>query len=370
MNSLHRWLGTVFGALLACAVAHGQNRGEAEALKQRFIAHLNANMPIAGEFEVHGSSDPDFHKKRLDKLKDANERLKKIGGKVGIESAERLLVCRWAIDRDREMMETLPESRNTYKTFLSVGDVLLEGFEGNGKNRSFNISKNAAVTFSRPANFYFLVGMGHMTTSLPRSWDAKSIESAPAGAPAGTVVLVLTDKKIKGELRLLVERETCILHSMDQLFDSKPFRQLTIQEYARGPNHRVFPTKARLVLYSPTESKLPVGSETLVARRVTFPTSNEEIAAAFHLDIPNKSIVADRILNHATVLKDRTPAEKLMNQPLPSPMPMTQGTDFTPYMEPKSNRMWYWIGGSVCVVLAAMLIVWQYLRWKRGVGAR
>ncbi len=52
-----------------------EERNEAEALAQRFVARMKANYPVAGEFEIDGTIDRDMYEK-------LNQQFEKLNGNI------------------------------------------------------------------------------------------------------------------------------------------------------------------------------------------------------------------------------------------------------------------------------------------------
>ena len=109
----------------------------------------------------------------------------------------------------------------------------------------------------------------------------------------------------------------------------------------------MFPTNAELISYRLSDQH-PRNMEHLVAKRVSFPTSKEEIDAAFKLTIPHKSLVADRILDRGSALDRPTSVETLLGKPLPSSQPLEGGADV-------GVREAFTIGGALLAVLVTVL---------------
>jgi len=354
----------------AVATAHSavaQSSPEAEALMQRFVAHLNANLPVAGEFEMHGSFDPQAHEQdRLEAARLTKEKLKG-RGTLTMQAAERLLACRWALSRDVEMMETLPSSRDSFKTFYVNRELSLEGFQGN----SFNITQRKNIAGWRPASFYFLGGDTPWAELFPL-YPVTEVRSPPNGSPPGSVQLVIRNPESKIEYRLLLDGATCQLHGYESFFDSKPFAHMTIQEVARGPGQRLFPTRAELTLARGPNYHQPFRTERLAASRVRFPTSQSEVESSFALSLPKGAIIADRVLNRSMLLDRSTSVQEVVSGKLPSNPSPELTTDLTTELYSQPSTRWYWIAGVGCIVAAIALGTWLIRRWssQRVAGGR
>jgi hypothetical protein len=356
---------TVTGTVLlffAASLVNAQEREQGEALRQRFIAHLKANTPVAGEFEVHSIGDPESYARHLEEI----DKLNKARGNKGSiqvvpEASDQLLICRWAYDVDREMLETLPGSKNIYKTFYMDRESLVDGFEGNGINRSFNITKPRDIPTYRPANFYFLSGAVRFTEALS-TYEMLRVDQPAPGAPNGTVLLICSSPKQKLELRLLLESKTCVLHGAELVYDSRPGWQLKIHELVEGPGQRVFPARAELIHYPLKGGDRPDKIVKMAAKKITFPQSAEETSSAFRLEIPKGAVVADRTLNQGTILDQPTAAQAMLAQPLPSSRPMEETPDIQ--LPGRSYAKWYWAGGGLCLAIAAALASWVFAQRK------
>src|SRR5581483_9207256 len=117
---------TIAGAWLILSAFAAPLRAdpEADALAQRFLAHLDANGPVAGTFELRGTFDPALYEERRRAVEKptGNDRVKHV-----FERDSHVLVCRWAWDRGREMSETLADSKNIFATFYRDGEAFLHG---------------------------------------------------------------------------------------------------------------------------------------------------------------------------------------------------------------------------------------------------
>jgi hypothetical protein len=337
-----------------------QDRDEAQALVQRFIAHLNANTPIAGEFEIRGVFDAAVYERHLQDVAKINQEKMKNGARYIPEPDNRRLLCRWAFDRNREMLETLAGSNNVFKTFYLDRETMIEGFE----QKVYNLEKPKDLATRRPASFYFLGGAARFTELLPE-YQSFALSAAPQGAPEGMVTLTARKPSTKKELRLIIHRETCVLFEASLFVDSKPAWRLRIDELARGPDHRVFPKSAELIGYLPPYYDRPFRTETLQAKRIVFAQTQTEAEQSFALSLPKGASIADRMLNRSVTLEKPTSVQEVLTQPLPSIALEQPTVDMTSQLASPPSKRWYWLAGLVCAVAAVCVLIWAFQRRQR-----
>ena len=294
--------GLALAAALAAAPARAQEKElSADAVAQRFLAHLDRNQPVAGVFEIHTAVDLPQVQGYLDETR-----------KKGFvpEAAQQVLVCRWAWVTDREVCEQLEGSKDAPHSFLALPQGTLVGYPENKYNLLPPGKPRADVT--RPALFYYLSGGPFWREYLA---SAKySLGPATAQTPPGAVQLVATKEPAK--CVLTVDRQTGKLYSAVIYDQGKPLWKLAIEEFATSPDGaRVFPTKATISVYHDSPEK-PFRSVTLTARRVDFP-STAEVAGEFKLPVPAKALIADRVLDAAIVPERATEASEIITKDVP-----------------------------------------------------
>jgi hypothetical protein len=308
------------------------------------------NGPIAGEFEIRTTFDPATRDEQNQSVAKRNEELKSSGKQFRLHNDDQLLVCRWAFDSDREMTEMLNGSKNVHRATFYWDR---EGSCEQGATSSYNIDKPKRVTIWRPAAFYFCSSTMERWTDMLPSYSERALAQPPDGSPGGTVVLVARRPKSKLEFRILVERETGVLHGFDGLADGKLTWRVIVQEFSRGPNGRVFPMRALNSIYLPKSPERPFRTDQLTARAITFPDSQPETSRAFALTLPKGTLVADRLLNRAMTLEQPTDVQTLIRGPMPTAKPFDE-VEVMPQPRPtRSWRLWYWIAGAAFAILSA-----------------
>jgi hypothetical protein len=330
-------------AVVAAPRASAQDR--ADALAQQFFAHLRANAPIAGEFQIRGVIDPEFyeeHRKEAERMS-GNSNIR-----ITPEPAEQLLNCRWAWDRDREMAETLPGGRNVFATFYSNREALLLGSDPG----VFNLHKPRHNPKYRPANFYFLGGASGWPELLGSCQF--TTQPATAGSPEGTVQLIAHDSRTKAVTRLLVEESSGVMHMAEIEVNSKLYFRLVIDSFVKATDHRIFPAKARLMIYVDAHSDRPYRVEELLAKAVRFPTLPGDVDHAFELTLPKGTKIADRLLNRTVDIRQPTSAQdilagKVPSKPIETAKPAVAQERLT--VPAKSNLPWVLLWASLGIVL-------------------
>ena len=89
-------------------------------------------------------------------------------GRVGATSANRKrttygsVKCRWAFDRNREVLDTLDGSSGVFRRFYIGPEGLIEG----DAPKTYNLDAVQAVGLVRPGSFFFMNGRNLGTTNL------------------------------------------------------------------------------------------------------------------------------------------------------------------------------------------------------------
>jgi hypothetical protein len=203
------------------------------------------------------------------------------------------------------MVKTLPGS-NSQETFFHTPEAFLQEVDRN----NFNLNGPMRATSFRPATFYFLAGAKPWPELFA---ECKSFETKepPAGSPPGTVILVAQSPRM--EARLLIDRAKGIIRSHEVYLAGKLYSRLTVEKLEQGPDHRVFPSQATLVMFN-LKSEKPLRTERLSAQRLVFPKNEEETKAAFALELPKGTQIIDRTLNRQIILKQATPVQDILDR--------------------------------------------------------
>lgn len=356
-DSMNRTISSI--ALSVLLLLSGPSRGDeaADALAQRFLAHLEANAPIAGDFEVRQTFDPEIYAEWLK----VAEKLSTETNRHVPEKDNQILVCRWAWDGSREMTETLPRTKNVFATFFNDREGSLVGVDP----YVFNLAKRTDhVPKWRPASFYFL-GVGVRWADRFRSVEFR-MAATPAGAPVGTVALEARDKRMNAVSRLFLDPASGVLHGHETDVDGKPYARLTIEKFARGPGQRLFPSRASLHIYHPQHPDKPFQLLELTAKLVRFPGTQAEIEHAFALELPKGTRIADRMLNRDIALARSTPVRDVFLGRVPS-KPHEVSPDappVEPVLIPQPPFPWIRIelGSLAALALAVGVFVWRSRR--------
>ncbi len=193
-------------------VADRSDADVARQLFQRFLERLRDDVPVAGEFEI--------------------KRTPAKGLGRGLPQQDRLLRCRWAWDRDREMLEGLPES-NLFEHFLSTRRALLLGMGP----KNYNLSGPKYAYPLCPSGFYFLVG------SVP--WfdhandEVRLVESDADTTPGTKVVRV--QLRPKGHVHLFIRERDGRHLGHDTFWEGQVFHRLRISKLMNYSDGRAFP---------------------------------------------------------------------------------------------------------------------------------
>ena len=352
-----RWFGILPLAccLLGPPVTFAQD--DADALAQRFLAHMKANVPVAGEFEIYRESDAESYKRRQESA--AQMKFEGRGAvKVTVPPRTGLGRYRWAWDGVREMTEALTDGKSDRK------DVILSFFnspEGQLITRNaagyYRLAEAGKVSDYRPGSFYSLYGGG---IPWPEFLKDMSFSTTPAegASPVGTVWLIARNDGL--ELRLLVERETGVMHRMVGYWESDKYVEVTIDAFERGKDHRLFPRRARIEVFAPDSPGRPSHTETLNAKRIDFPSPGEETHRALTLILPKGATVFDRVLNRQIVLSADTPARTVVERGdfgTSRTVPIPETSEPLAHYVPPARWRWWWVGAGAALALAAAVAV-------------
>jgi hypothetical protein len=297
---------TCAAVLMASPAAGRADDPPADAIAQRFFAHLEANQPIAGEFVVVTTVDQSGLP-AAPKAPGAKGDFKTVP-----EPAKQTLNCRWAWATDREVCQKLPGSHDSMYGFLSLPEGSLIGYT----EKQYNLVRPDTLRsdVARPALFYFLGGASPWKKQLAKA----RFSLRPAADRPETDTLVAEGDGITTVL--ILDRKTSRLRSAEIAVAGKVGWRLAIDGYATSPSDaRVFPTAATITTYAvPGEgaSDKPIRTTTLAARKVEFPTP-AEAATHFRLPVPPRALIGDRILNAAIEPDRPTDAAEIITQDVP-----------------------------------------------------
>jgi hypothetical protein len=267
----------------------------AAAAGQRFLAHLEANQPIAGEFRIETVLDEDQQRGLIRDL--PSEKKGKSRLKTSFEPSRQTLVCRWAWATDREVCEALPDSsKDSMYGFLRLPEGNLVGLN----KKQFNLTKPEMLRdeMNRPALFYFFAGGGHWNKVLE---GAEFSLATPNDAPADSLTLVA--RKGPSQVVLVLERNTSRIRRASLYSGDRLSWSLDVEELAKSPtDDRVFPSRASVAVYW-RNSAQPMRKVELTANRIDFPTA-AEVASQFKLPVPAGALIGDRVLKSGIELKE------------------------------------------------------------------
>jgi hypothetical protein len=329
-------------------------QSDGEQVAKRFLDHMRAVGPVAGEFEVRCSLDPVVLERRREEM---GPLLKQKPVRIELEKDEQFLKCRWAWDGKHEMAEALEGTKNVEGTFYHTQEALLIGMAP----KNFNLEESSPIPRWRPASFYLLAGT--LPWEVQLSTYSFRVEAAPPGSSPGTVLLIGKRSKPNLEARLLVHETSGSLHRAELDLDGKPYSRLAVEEFVQGPGKRAFPRKARLEVYFPPHFDRPYRQMTLVAKRVSYPRTKEETDQAFALTLPKGTRIADRILNRLVLLDRPRTALEILGSNLPSKAFDLPNEAVTLTLPPERDRTGLWVLGLL--LLAGVLLVWVIRRSGR-----
>lgn len=339
--------------LLSPAAVRAQD-GEGEALAQRFLEHLKANVPVAGSFEMNINFDPILYEEREKRLgKDVEMNGKHF--KMVTEPKKQKYQCTWAWDNSREVMES-PKEHQTGRTFLRTPEGYLEMAD----DKNFNLTARSSGGTFRPASFYFLRGTSSWSDVFSQKGTTFRTEAAPSGSPPGSTVLIVANPPASFEVRLILDKQTCRLHSHRSTYEGHPALDVFIDRTVQDREGKlIFPTSARLIAYESTHFK-PFRFQTLEAKEVVFPKTTEQQEKWFQLILPTKTDIFDRVLNRHLTLSQPTSAETIISGD-PNSIPTAEVRDIQPLRQTGSvpSTRYYFIlsalAGSGVVIFVALL---------------
>jgi len=349
----------LFVAAWTCRAPASPQQPDAAELAQRFLAHIKADNPVAGTFEIRTHTDREM----LDREQKAADAQYKGPVRLHFGPAEQTLVCRWAWDGRGEVCETLPGSKDDSSTFLRHGEGLLLGFGP----RAFTLNEpRRTATMWRPACFYLLAGMEPWAYALADCSFEIGTDLPPAD---GEVTLIAHNKPQKISHHLTMERATCALRRSRTFFESKLTLDLQVQSLAQGPDQRMFPNRAVIDTYAPNlASDRRYSRRELTATKLIFPRDKAESALLMRLELPAGSVIADRVLNRDVELQAAASAADVIEgkfrsmrvtsseQPHKPPVQLTKA-------EP-SNRTWLALASAAAAVALVAAVAW---RMRKGV---
>ncbi len=324
--------------LAAAPYARSQAPNDPSALGQRFLAHLAANQPLAGEFRIETVLDHG----QLGKLLGQTDAGGNKSVVTALEPERQLLVCRWAWADGKEVCEALPGSSNSMYGFLTLPEGNLFGY--NPKQFNLTAPELLRADVNRPALFYFFNGGDHWKQFL----TGANFSAGEGGKPDLAVIVAKNDstKAVLGiEPKTGRLRRASISHN-DQLAWSLTVEELT----ASRTDERAFPSKATVEVFG-ADGKRPVRRVQMTASRLAFPTPGEA-AGQFKLPVPAKALIGDRVLNAAIELSSPADGAGIITGRVSPPR-----TPFTPTSTevPLSGAKARWRNNAYLIVIAAAL---------------
>jgi hypothetical protein len=346
---------TLLAAVLLLAVrdtASARSIGEtADALAQRFLAHMAMNGPLAGTFQITTVTDREMLSSRQAAL-DLQYK-----GRVTAEvpPADQTLECRWAWNKGMELTETLPGSRDDFVTFLSHPEGLLDGSSA----RMFNLHKPQIATRWRPACFYSLACMASWEEALRQCRFELGKETSIGNADVDT--LVATDTKQKSRFEIAIDRQSGALRRCRTYYKDVLGVELRVLAFVQSPDHRAFPARAEMDTYnSRFSADRPYSKRQLLAKTVIFPRTTEEAERHLRLDLTAGTMVADRVLDRESKLQHAASAKDLVEGKIRLARLETAPTTRSPLVpssnlpEPVSQPPLPWLQRPASVVFAAV----------------
>jgi hypothetical protein len=278
----------------------------------------------------------------------------------------RILKCRWAFDRNREVMDMLPGSSGVSRRFYIGPEGLIDGTS----QRSYNLDKVRTVGVTRPGSFFFLNGRNDRWETILTAPGAKVAVAQVGGAT------ILSAEQLALKYELTLDPDTLLLRSVRGLAGGTEIYSVRIHSYYRDPaSPKVFPKEATLRVTHP-KTGVVTKEEQLKAISIEFP--NARVAGgAFALTIPAGAAVGDRLLNRAIVPDKPTDAAGLLanpsqakSQPYAENLPgiATESEPEVPYV-PDRWLGWYWIIGLSAVAACAAFAAVRYLLAKPRPGS-
>ncbi|MBX9622993.1 MAG: hypothetical protein K2X82_04185 [Gemmataceae bacterium] len=360
MGIRHRAVGRLAASALALGLAWaagpatGQELSGPEVAK-RFIARQYEMTPVTGEFVIETAVRPD-----------PERRAKMVASGWRPSPDNRVLKCRWAFDRDREVLDMLPGSSGVFSRLYIGPDGLVEG----DSEKQYNLDKVRTVAVVRPGSFFFLNGRNDRWETVLTGPDAK-LSAARVGE---TTVLTADQGGLRYELTL--ESDSLLLRSVRGSAGGKEIYAVDIHSYARDPEGRkAFPKEATLRVMNPKNAQFG-RQEQLKALSVDFP-KGRVTGGAFALTIPPGAAVADRLLDRAILTDKPTDAASLLanpsqakSQPFAQDLPglAVETEPEVPY-DPNGWLTWYWTAALSVVAAVAAYAAVRYLVAKRRTAA-
>lgn len=290
-------LALAVGLAWAAGPASGQELSGPEVAK-RFIERQYEMTPVTGEFVITAKHQP---------LNPVQQAKKEAAGWKG-PPPESVTKCRWAFDRDREVLDTLPGSTGFYNRCYIGPEGLVLGMSSDSRVGNYVLDKVRNVPVTRPGSFFFL-GAGN------ERWETTLAEPGvkPAAVKSGDATVLSVDgASMRYELTL--DSDTLLLRSARASMKGEQVWSLEIRSYVRDPGGRkVFPKEATQRLVDPSTKRL-LREEHLTAVSVEFP-KGQGTGAAFTLTLPPKSLVGDQLLNRAIIIDKPTDAASLIANP-------------------------------------------------------
>jgi len=284
MVTLVAFLASVVRFGFVCG-AEPQHDDGAQRLFHRFLDRLKLDAPVAGEFEI--------------------KRTPAKGLGRGMPQLDRLLRCRWAWERDREMLEALPES-NVFEHFVSTRGAILEGMGP----LNYNLSAPKHASALGPSSFYFLVGAAPWfeLADAPVRFGASD-----AATPPGTKVVRV---KIRdGEVKVFLRESDARHLGHDTFWEGRIFHRLRITKLMGFTDGRTFPSSAKLESFLTKREEVTLTDE-LRTVHLQFPRGQVQVETAFATEIPKGSAVHDLERKTHVTLTSATPASVLSDAKL------------------------------------------------------
>jgi hypothetical protein len=340
------------GMILIAVVMPAQAVGaDADILARRFLDHMSAIGPVAGTFEVVSTQDPQWLEARKKGIRDRMAAQKK-GVDFGPDMPR--LRCEWAWDGNRESLKTL-DSSNVWRDFFNTPEASLQGMQP----KNYNLDRPKRFTIDRPAIFYVFAAFKPWSKVFEKA--RLSVEAAPTSAPPGSAVLLA--RSPQEEIRLLIDEASGTLHQCEIQAGGKPYSRLVVERLERGPQNRVYPSKAHLTIFDPKSGRSSQ-EKTMTAERIVFPTGRPETDAVFAMTLPAGSVIHDRPLNRQITLNRPTPVQAVIEGQVP-PDPVEVPRPAGPMSPPVAPSRWPAWAAWTAVVLLVIVGVYAAVKGVR-----
>jgi hypothetical protein len=316
-----------------------------------FIQRQNEMTPVTGIFEIIAKSN---------RTSDEAKPQERNGAVVVPFPSDWVMRCRWSLDSSRELLDCDTSTTKPFdRRFLIEGEASLSGLA----SATYNLKNTTRVAATRPGSFFFLSAARDRWADLTRPGECElSITTAGEdlkliAKPTGTRVVY----------ELTTDPKTLLLRRATGTVDGVAIWELNIQAYAASADgQKRFPRAATI-----TNRRPKVGTvrsvETLTATKVAFPVANDEIAAAFNLELSKNTIIADRELKRAAVTdRPMAAADAIRNPSKLKTVPFTTTTPsavVAPVAASADSNwlryVWYGITGIIAAVgftLVAQLV--------------